>query len=263
MGDLYFRFMVVEYCAGTLDDLVHGRCEGPADSLQQISSGLAFLHSLNIVHGNLKPSNILASFLTGNNPPKMKLADFGLCHINKNWNQTFFGNKEMAAYTSEWGPPESILSPAFDVYSLARVFCFVLLKDSYPTKISLIEFIALVTNARRLNPFIFRCSFHAMLQLIDTMLSFKAYRRPTATQVLQQIASRSAPIPSPEKSKKNKTAAAPPPESRQGKINNLISQSHLNFNIFILNFLHRVWTKRSNGRQSWWRRRLDCVTPTS
>lgn len=190
MGNLYFRFMVVEYCAGTLDDLVHGRCEGPADSLQQISSGLAFLHSLNIVHSNLKPSNILASLPTGNNPPMMKLADFGLCHINKNWNQTLFGNKERAAYTSEWGPPESILSPAFDVYSLARVFCcFVLLKHSYPTKISLIEFIALVTNARRLNPFIFRCSFQAMLQLIDTMLSFKAYRRPTATQVLQQIAS--------------------------------------------------------------------------
>ena len=53
--------MAFEYCAGTLDDMVNGKCEGPTDPLQQITSGLAFLHSSNIVHYNLKPSNILAS----------------------------------------------------------------------------------------------------------------------------------------------------------------------------------------------------------
>jgi len=186
---LYFRFIVLEFCVGTLNEVVHGKCEGPPDSLQQITSGLAFLHSLNIAHGNLKPSNILVSFPIGNSPLRLKLTDFGLHHIIKACK-----GKEIAVFTPEWKAPESIVSPAFDIYSLAKIFCFILSKDSYPAKINLIEFIAFITILKRLNPFTFHCSVEAMLELIDSMLRYEAYKRPTASQVLQHPAFAAVPL---------------------------------------------------------------------
>ena len=44
--------------------------------LHQMASGLAYLHSEGIVHGDIKPENILISL---NDPVLIKLADFGLC----------------------------------------------------------------------------------------------------------------------------------------------------------------------------------------
>ena len=43
--------------------------------LHQMASGLAHLHAEGIVHGDIKPENILISL---NDPVQMKLADFGI-----------------------------------------------------------------------------------------------------------------------------------------------------------------------------------------
>ena len=48
--------------------------------LHQIVKGVHHLHLLNIVHGDLKPSNVLVSFPNGDLDPMLKVADFGLCH---------------------------------------------------------------------------------------------------------------------------------------------------------------------------------------
>ena len=42
----------------------------------QLSLGLSYIHSQNIVHRDIKPENVLISTSTGH--VKMKLADFGL-----------------------------------------------------------------------------------------------------------------------------------------------------------------------------------------
>ncbi|KAL1741159.1 kinase-like domain-containing protein [Schizophyllum fasciatum] len=44
----------------------------------QISDALAYIHTLGIAHRDLKPENVL---LTNDNPPKAKVADFGLAKI--------------------------------------------------------------------------------------------------------------------------------------------------------------------------------------
>ena len=85
---LLFRYIAIEYCMGTLADLVCGGNDDFAMTeqshlpvLYQITAGLNQLHSLGIVHGNLKPSNILVSFPKGNGTePMIKLADFGIRH---------------------------------------------------------------------------------------------------------------------------------------------------------------------------------------
>ena len=77
---------------GTLHDLVCGGYDDFAMTdqsylsvIRQITEGLNQLHSLGIVHGNLKPSNILVSFPKGDGTePMMKLADFGIRHAVQN-----------------------------------------------------------------------------------------------------------------------------------------------------------------------------------
>ena len=186
--------MIFEYCAGTLEDVVHGRCEGPPDPLQQITSGLIFLHSLNIVHGHLKPSNILVSFPTGNNLPKMKLADFGLCYIVKTCNKSY---NNLPFLTNEWKAPESNLTPAFDVYSLARIFCFFLSKGLFPSDINFVELKTILEHFKEQEPLTFSWSVKAIFELVNSMLSYEAINRPTASQVLQHPV---FAVPSPEES---------------------------------------------------------------
>jgi len=44
----------------------------------ELISGLEYLHSKGIVHGNLRPSSIL---IDGNG--KFKISEFGRCHLNE------------------------------------------------------------------------------------------------------------------------------------------------------------------------------------
>jgi len=70
----------MELAAATMAQLFIEDCKysGPLPSdlgvIQQIANGLAFLHSKQIVHGDVKPENILISLDT---PIQMKLSDFG------------------------------------------------------------------------------------------------------------------------------------------------------------------------------------------
>lgn len=77
-------YLILEYCpGGTLADLIKSKGRLPEAMVQhfgqQLVQGLEILHSQNIVHGDLKPANILLSI-----PPvgscrnvKLKIADFG------------------------------------------------------------------------------------------------------------------------------------------------------------------------------------------
>ncbi|KZS17821.1 Uncharacterized protein APZ42_015816 [Daphnia magna] len=73
-----FRYIVLELCAGTLEEVIDKTFEGPMlppDQvvLCEIADGLDYIHSQKLVHRDIKPENILIS-----SSGKMKLSDFGL-----------------------------------------------------------------------------------------------------------------------------------------------------------------------------------------
>ena len=128
---------------GTLEDLV---CGGYGDDfamtdsshlpvLHQITTGLNQLHSLGIVHGNLKPSNILVSFPNGDGTePMMKLADFGIRHTVRDE-----ANGEVMQFrlvtTEGWMCPTDAQDPIyllFDIFSLGCVWGFIVLNGLHP-----------------------------------------------------------------------------------------------------------------------------------
>lgn len=124
------RYIATELCSGTLKDLVKGRYKGPsvgsrADVLRQILKGMAHLHLLKIVHGNLKPTNILISIPSGAVGPMMKLTDFGLLHNYKSYPSLDNNNREFsAAFTESWRAPESRLTIASDMFSYGHYLSF-------------------------------------------------------------------------------------------------------------------------------------------
>jgi len=128
----------MELCKGTLKEYVNGGYDGPKfkserDILQQITQGLAHLHKLNIVHRDIKPTNIL---IGGNKmEPQIKLADFGMSkalrtgkkdHTNTNLNDP--------SGTRGWMPPELYEKDRFDtkvdIFALGCIFAYTLTEGS-------------------------------------------------------------------------------------------------------------------------------------
>ncbi|KAI9561450.1 hypothetical protein GHT06_012407 [Daphnia sinensis] len=73
-----FRYIVLELCAGTLEEVINKTFVGPIlppDQvvLYEIADGLDYIHSQKLVHRDIKPENILIS-----KSGQMKLSDFGL-----------------------------------------------------------------------------------------------------------------------------------------------------------------------------------------
>ena len=182
---------------GTLEDLICGGNEDFAmtDSshlpvLHQITSGLNQLHSLGIVHGNLKPSNILVSFPKGDtNEPMMKLADFGIRHAVRD---EATGLTQFRPVTTEgWmcpTDPQDPNSPSFDVFSLACVFVFSTCKGIHPFGTDPISRIAnkkpMKLTLSKMNASV-QC--HSFIDLIVQMLHFDETKRPSIDDILNRL----------------------------------------------------------------------------
>lgn len=153
-----FLYIALELCSSSLEDLVEKKKENldvtveTSEILYQIANGVNHLHSLKIVHRDIKPQNILVALSKNNknkNPVRFLISDFGLCKKLDADQSSFKGTTANAAGTSGWRAPELLLdtSPAYvdsslanrvrltrsvDVFSAGCVFFYVLTGGYHP-----------------------------------------------------------------------------------------------------------------------------------
>lgn len=121
-----FLYIALELCPASLQDVVEKPGNYPAligsksldmpDVLKQITAGVQYLHSLKIVHRDIKPQNILVSApkkLLANpsvhQPPRLLISDFGLCKKLEGDQNSFRATTAHAAGTSGWRAPELLV----------------------------------------------------------------------------------------------------------------------------------------------------------
>ena len=187
------RFIVTVLCAGTLEDLVDGSYTGPAagdncEVLRQITTGLDFLHSFEIVHGDLKPTNVLISHPVGNDRPVMKLTDFGLRHVLR---QNGSDKRFQPAHTKGWYCHfDEEGDKALDQFSLGCLCYFTLFQGVHPfgetkekriNRIAARQPIILPTDQQRQAV---ADGFAVIWELIIQLLDYNSVKRPTTSQIL-------------------------------------------------------------------------------
>ena len=123
--DSQFFYIALELCPASLQDVVERPQDYPAlirnsmdkpEMLKQITAGLVHLHSLKIVHRDIKPPNILvsspksnASFPSATQQPRLLISDFGLCKKLEADQNSFRATTAHAAGTSGWRAPELLI----------------------------------------------------------------------------------------------------------------------------------------------------------
>ncbi|XP_053692235.1 serine/threonine-protein kinase/endoribonuclease IRE1 [Sabethes cyaneus] len=195
--DRQFRYIAVELCAATLQDYVDDKL---AETLQnqiavlevlaQATSGLMHLHSLNIVHRDIKPQNILISLPDNRKQVRAMISDFGLCK-KLNYGKASFSRRSGVTGTDGWIAPEMQrghrTTTSVDIFSLGCVFYYVISKGYHPFGDNLKRQANILSNEYQLfavhaegEP----CNMSVLAEeLIADMISADQTKRPPATSV--------------------------------------------------------------------------------
>ncbi len=131
----------MELCAGTLEQFIEGKYTGlmPSDRkvLYQIACGVHYIHSMQLIHRDIKPQNILIS-LTGS--VVIKISDYGLsratnsrgtCSISgkrgkPNWMAPEILNQNLKDLDIERGSVQS------DIFAVGCVFFYFVTRGIHP-----------------------------------------------------------------------------------------------------------------------------------
>nr|XP_027804520.2 serine/threonine-protein kinase/endoribonuclease IRE2 [Marmota flaviventris] len=191
-----FHYIALELCQASLQEYVENPDLGrwglePTMVLQQLTSGLAHLHSLHIVHRDLKPGNILLTGPDSQGQGRVVLSDFGLCK-KLPAGRCSFSLRSGIPGTEGWMAPEllQLLPPnspttAVDIFSTGCVFYYVLSGGSHPFGDSLYRQANILAGATCLTHLEEEAHDKVVARdLVEAMLSPVPQARPSAPQVL-------------------------------------------------------------------------------
>lgn len=194
--DRQFRYIAVELCAATLQEYTEGAKStdlkqfiGELEVLRQATKGLIHLHSLNIVHRDIKPQNVLISFPDANNRVRVMISDFGLCK-KLNVGKASFSRRSGVTGTEGWIAPEMIkgqrTTTSVDIFSLGCVFYYVLSRGLHPFGETMKRQANILTNDYNLAYLKQGKSSNCDILaegLISDMINYNPANRPTASNV--------------------------------------------------------------------------------
>ncbi|XP_067937029.1 serine/threonine-protein kinase/endoribonuclease IRE1-like [Watersipora subatra] len=188
--DRQFRYIALELCLGSLTDFIEKRvvCQTPAlQLLEQAMSGLAHLHSLGIVHRDVKPHNVLLSLPDNSGQIKALISDFGLCKKLAAGKHSFSKASGVTG-TEGWIAPEMLNSElrtttSVDVFSAGCLIYYVVSggKHAFGDKL---RRQANILNAEYKLESISSPEHICCLHLISWMLAHDSHERPSMAEVL-------------------------------------------------------------------------------
>ncbi|KAL8579389.1 hypothetical protein ACOMHN_026754 [Nucella lapillus] len=192
-ADRQFRYIAVELCAATLADFVVGKTmPGPMPDMKtilyQAMNGIAHLHSLEIVHRDVKPQNVLISMPDARRQVRAMISDFGLCK-KLAAGRLSFSRRSGAAGTEGWIAPEMLeedsrTTCAVDIFSAGCVIYYAVTKGKHPFGDSLKRQANIMMGDFYLETL--RGDENVVCRdLVESMIQFTPDTRPCAAKVLK------------------------------------------------------------------------------
>ncbi|KAK3608719.1 hypothetical protein CHS0354_038162 [Potamilus streckersoni] len=195
--DIHFLFIALELCDGNLEDYVENKLQNiiniePIDILHQALNGLAHLHSLGIVHRDIKPQNILISKPNSQGEVRAMISDFGFSKKLPPEKMAFSSRSNVLG-TEGWISPEMLKSghkrtTAVDIFSAGCMMHYALTKGLHPFGNYASEIQCNIRQGKfNLGRLPMTSDGCIAKDIIEKMLSGEPQTRPTAKVVLNHL----------------------------------------------------------------------------
>jgi serine/threonine protein kinase len=139
--DENYYYLLIDFVSGgeLFDHLIAMGAYSEKDAarlVREVASALSFLHGIGIVHGDLKPENLMLS-TKRKEDSSVKLVDFGCATDVEDANYDIDPNSSNRGKTPAYCPPEILtkvrdpISPAMDIWSLG-IILYIMLTGLHP-----------------------------------------------------------------------------------------------------------------------------------